>query len=172
MSIKRSVCVMCTVVMFFLLAFPLISADEMGMLKKEVQGLHDKMTAIYFGQKTMVTVDEAQKMAGTRALDFYTDDVISMPNFQKIKVGKDQLMSSDRYWQDFTFHSMEYTTQQAWSCGNMVFDRGNYKMVFTVKKGAKDTTEIGKYFIIWERQPDKTLKIKLEIWNTDHFMNF
>jgi ketosteroid isomerase-like protein len=158
--------VMCMVVVFFLLVSSLMVSGAEGMLKKKVQAMHDKITKSYFGGKTMARGTEAQWV------DIYTEDVISMPSFQKARKGKKALRDhQDTYWKDYNFHHMKFTPEDVWSCGKMVYDRGSFEILLTKKGETEKTNVTGNYFIIWEKYGGDTLKIKFEIWNIDHPMN-
>jgi ketosteroid isomerase-like protein len=55
------------------------------------------------------------------------------------------------------------------TCQNNIAEIGTYKMSFTMEGMSGEMTDTGKYLTIWEQQPDGSLKIALEMWNTDNF---
>lgn len=102
-------------------------------------------------------------------LQFYTDDVVSLPSYEKMLNGKDAIKTSMQEmekseWKikDFNFETVSVETN-----GNMVTEIGKYKMEMSKKNTAEAMKDEGKYLTIWEKQADGSLKIKTEIWNSD-----
>jgi ketosteroid isomerase-like protein len=48
-----------------------------------------------------------------------------------------------------------------------VYEIGKYGISLTLPGTQHPLADNGKYMTIWEKQPDGSLKIKLDIWNTD-----
>jgi ketosteroid isomerase-like protein len=104
-----------------------------------------------------------------KTLALYTDDAISMPNYEKMSVGKEAIKKSNEEMNKSGVKviSFDPKTLQVKSCGMMITEIGTYKLVLSVP-GMEGTTEVvGKYLVIWEQQSDGSLKIKNEIWNSD-----
>ena len=102
-------------------------------------------------------------------LGFYTKDAVSLPNYGEmvkgidaIKKSNDEMMSSG-----MKINSMEFKTVMVNTYGNMVSEIGTYKMNATMPGMAAPIDDEGKYLTLWEKQPDGSLKIKVEAWNTD-----
>jgi ketosteroid isomerase-like protein len=102
-------------------------------------------------------------------LGFYTKDAVSLPNYGEmikgidaIKKSNDEMMSSG-----MKVNSMEFNTVMVNTYGNMVSEIGTYKMNATMPGMANPIDDAGKYLTLWEKQPDGSLKIKVETWNTD-----
>jgi ketosteroid isomerase-like protein len=103
------------------------------------------------------------------ALSFYANDAVSLPNYGEmvkgidaIKKSNDEMMSSG-----MKVNSMEFNTVMVNTYGNMVSEVGTYKMNATMPGMANPIDDTGKYLTLWEKQPDGSLKIKVETWNTD-----
>jgi ketosteroid isomerase-like protein len=102
-------------------------------------------------------------------LGFYAKDAISLPNYGEmvkgidaIKKSNDEMMSSG-----MKVNSMEFNTVMVNTYGNVVSEIGTYKMNATIPGMANPIDDTGKYLTLWEKQPDGSLKIKVETWNTD-----
>jgi ketosteroid isomerase-like protein len=102
-------------------------------------------------------------------LGYYAADAISMPNNAKmvqgieaIKKSNEEMMSSG-----FKVNSFELNTVMVKEVENMVTEIGNYKMSFSMPGMPEASQDAGKYINIWEKQADGSLKIKVEMWNTD-----
>ena len=102
-------------------------------------------------------------------LGFYTNDAVSLPNYGEmvkgidaIKKSNDEMMSSG-----MKVNSMEFNTVMVNTYGNVVSEIGTYKMNATMPGMANPMEDTGKYLTLWEKQPDGSLKIKVETWNTD-----
>jgi ketosteroid isomerase-like protein len=106
---------------------------------------------------------------GQATLGFYTKDAITLPNYAEmvkgidaIKKSNDEMMSSG-----MKINSMEFNTVIVNTYGNIVSEIGTYKMNATMPGMASPMEDAGKYLTLWEKQPDGSLKIKVETWNTD-----
>ena len=104
-----------------------------------------------------------------KTLSFYTDNVISMPNYDKMLEGKDALRKSNEAmakagWKVTAF---EPVTLKVMSYEKTITEIGTYKISFSMEGMEKPITDVGKYLTIWEKQSDGSLKIKIETWNTD-----
>ncbi len=102
-------------------------------------------------------------------LGFYAKDAVSLPNYGEmvkgidaIKKSNDEMMSSG-----MKVNSMEFNTVMVNTYGDVVSEIGTYKMNATVPGMANPIDDSGKYLTLWEKQPDGSLKIKVETWNTD-----
>lgn len=102
-------------------------------------------------------------------LQYYTDDVVSLPSYEKMMQGKDaikramdEMSKSEWKVKDFNFETVSVETN-----GNLVTEIGKYRMEMTKEGMEQAMKDEGKYLTIWEKQKDGSLKIKTEIWNTD-----
>lgn len=100
-------------------------------------------------------------------LKMYTEDAISLPSYEPIREGKAEIRKAadEMIKSGFKITSFEPTTLKVIPEGNMITEIGTYKI-----KGTMSGTEVndhGKYLTIWEKQPDGSLKIKVETWNSD-----
>jgi ketosteroid isomerase-like protein len=102
-------------------------------------------------------------------LSLYTRDAISLPSYEPMHEGIDAIrkaseMSLQMGWKPSVF---ELKSHKIFASGNLITDVGNYKLAFTMKGIDSPVEDHGKYITIYERQADGSLKIKLDMWNTD-----
>jgi len=113
----------------------------------------------------------ASMLAGDteKSLSFYTNDAISLPNYEKMLEGKDALRKSNEAMQKsgMKITSFETVTLNVMSNGNMITEIGTYKISISMTGMEETMKDVGKYLTIWEKQADGSLKIKVEMWNTD-----
>jgi ketosteroid isomerase-like protein len=110
-------------------------------------------------------------MAGknTADLGYYATDVISMPNNDTIIEGLEALKKSNEEMMkmDMKVTSFKTTISKVTVCNNLITEIGKYEISLTSAKMTEPMSDMGKYLTIWEKQADGSLKIKLEMWNTD-----
>jgi ketosteroid isomerase-like protein len=102
-------------------------------------------------------------------LDYYCDDVVSMPNFHPMIRGKADLkrMTQAVLAAGIEFKSLESTTLEAHRGGAFVYEVGTFKQAVLLPGTSEPSEQAGKYVTIWERQPGGKLKIAVEIFNSD-----
>lgn len=142
-------------VLFFSLVNTYAQSNE--ELKARIEKLNKEMI------KVMMDGDEE------KGFSFYTSDAISMPSYDKMKIGIAELRRSHEEMKkmEMKFTNFETNTMKVWECGNQVIEIGTYKMSFTMKGMESPMDDEGKYLTIWEKQQDGSLKVKVETWNTD-----
>lgn len=101
----------------------------------------------------------------------YTDDAISMPNYSKMAEGLDAIRKSyqEMAGKENKITTYGTTTLKMILCGNIITEIGSYRIAMQMKGQPQPMEDIGKYLTIWEKMKDNSLKIKIEIWNTDKF---
>ncbi len=102
-------------------------------------------------------------------LGFYAKDAVSLPNYGEMVKGIDAIKKSNEEMvsSGMKVNSMEFNIVMVTTYGNMVSEIGTYKMNATMPGMASPMDDTGKYLTLWEKQPDGSLKIKVETWNTD-----
>jgi uncharacterized protein (TIGR02246 family) len=102
-------------------------------------------------------------------LSLYTNDAVSLPNYGEMVKGIDAIKKSndEMVSSGMKVNSMEFNTVMVNTYGNIVSEIGTYKMNATMPGMANPMEDTGKYLTLWEKQPDGSLKIKVETWNTD-----
>lgn len=104
-----------------------------------------------------------------RNLTLYTDDVVSLPSYDKMLNGKDaikkqmvEMAKSEWKVVDANFETVSVETH-----GDVITEIGKYKMEMKKDGQAESMKDEGKYLTQWKKQADGSLKIKTEIWNSD-----
>jgi ketosteroid isomerase-like protein len=104
-----------------------------------------------------------------KLLNLYTEDAISMPSYQPIHDGiaairkaNDEMAKTGVKYNSFT-----PTTLKGTANGNQITEIGTYKISMSMPNMDKPIEDQGKYLTIWEKQKDGSLKVKVEIWNSD-----
>ncbi len=120
----------------------------------------EKLNKIY--AESMINNDTKTMMS------LYTDDVVSLPSYQPMIRGIETLrsLSEQAETSEWKTTSFEMKTTDLITAGNFVIEIGNYKMTMA-GPNVPDWSDEGKYITVWEKQDDRNLKIKIEMWNTD-----
>ena len=102
-------------------------------------------------------------------LEFYCDDIISMPEFYPMLKGRQNLKRKTEaiMAMGLKFETLESTTLEAQSSGDLVYEIGTFRQSIIMPNTTEPTTQTGKYLTIWKRQPDGKLKIAVEMYNSD-----
>ncbi len=102
-------------------------------------------------------------------LEFYCDDIISMPNTHPMIKGKQNLkkMTETVLTSGMKFLALESTTIDAQADGSLVYEIGTFRQSILLPGSQEPINQTGKYITIWKLQPDGKLKIAVEIYNSD-----
>ncbi|MBN1509665.1 MAG: DUF4440 domain-containing protein [Sedimentisphaerales bacterium] len=102
-------------------------------------------------------------------LQYYCDDVISMPEFHPMVKGKADLKRQTEaiLAMGMTFAALESTALDVQGSGELVYEVGTFRQAIVLPGGKEPLEQKGKYVTIWKRQPDGTLKIAVEMYNSD-----
>ena len=148
----------------FLLTF--IIAGSAAMAQDDLQVLRQKIRSI------RLEMVEAQ-IAGDLEVgwSFYTSDIVAMPNYEEMIRGKKAYQVKELEWKQagIKFHALNHTITDLWTSGDMVIEVGNFGVSMTLPNFSRPLSDRGKYMTVWQRQPDGSLKMKIDIWNTDVF---
>ncbi len=102
-------------------------------------------------------------------LQYYTEDIISMPQSYPMVKGKENLRRKTEAILSLglKFESLESTTLDVKSSGRYVYEIGTFRQAVILPGQNEPTESVGKYVTIWEQQPNGDLKIAVEIYNSD-----
>jgi ketosteroid isomerase-like protein len=133
------------------------AGDDLDKLKTTIKEINDKLieASIKGDIETMISC--------------YTDDVIYMQNYGEMLKGKAAIKKSEEESKNagLKIHSMTFTTLEVWACGDLVYEIGTYELSLTLPGMDQPVPDNGKYLTVWQKQDDDSLKIKIEIWNTN-----
>jgi ketosteroid isomerase-like protein len=104
-----------------------------------------------------------------KSLGYYAADAISMPNYASMVTGMDATKKSNQQMMQsgMKFVSCDFKTVKVIPDKNFITEIGTYSMKMSMPNMNEPMEDNGKYLNVWEKQPDGSLKIKVEIWNTD-----
>ena len=104
-----------------------------------------------------------------KSLSLYTDDAISMPSNEPIREGLAEIKKGVEEMNSSGMKVISFvpTVRKVIPDGNLVTEIGSYKIKLTVPGMDQPVEDHGKYLTLWEKQPDGSLKIKVETWNSD-----
>ena len=144
-------------VVFLLIGFKIYAKDDLEALKKKIEDISGKITKANLANDldTMYS--------------YYADDVIYMPNYHPMVQGKDIVKQKEEESRKngMKIHSVNFTPLKVFDCGDYVCEVGTYEFSLTLPGTTNPIVDSGKYMILWEKQSDDSLKIKVEIWNTN-----
>lgn len=103
------------------------------------------------------------------SLNLYTADAISMPSYAPMQEGIAAIRkaSEDMAKSGAKYNSFELKTVKIIPNGNLITEIGTYAINVTVPGMDQPVDDHGKYLTMYEKQKDGSLKIKIEIWNSD-----
>jgi len=104
-----------------------------------------------------------------KSLSLYTADAISMPSNEPMREGIAAIRKSaeDMAKMDMKVTMFEPTTLKVIPDGKLITEIGTYKIKLTMPGVDQPVEDHGKYLTLWEKQTDGSLKVKVEIWNSD-----
>ena len=104
-----------------------------------------------------------------KSLSMYAEDAISMPSYEPMSEGLDEIKESHEKMQSsgMKFDSFVPTIVKVLPGENLITEIGTYKVSMSMPGMEQAMEDQGKYVTIWEKQSDGSLKIKIETWNSD-----
>jgi len=104
-----------------------------------------------------------------KSLSMYTADAISMPANEPMREGIAAIRkgAEEMAKMDMKVTLFEPTTLKVIPDGKLITEIGTYKIELTVPGMDQPVVDHGKYLTLWEKQTDGSLKVKVEIWNSD-----
>lgn len=145
-------------ILSFLIVFGITAMAQVNTdVKQKIEKMNKEMA------QAMISGNNEKNLA------YYTEDAVSLPAYEKMVKGKeaiknsmDQMQKSGWKVQDMNFQTVSVETN-----GNIVTEIGTYKMSMKKDGAEMAQSDEGKYITLWEKQPDGSLKIKTEMWNSD-----
>jgi len=131
---------------------------DIDKLKSEINIINDELT------KAMLANDS------DAALKFYTQDAISLPSYQPMIRGMEDLKAdADKQKQmPLNMKSFSLTSTDVWVSGKFVVEIGTYNLIMEMPEmPGGEMKDKGKYLTVFEIQDDGSLLMKAETWNTD-----
>ncbi len=110
--------------------------------------------------------------AGSKDVDktvsFYADDASAFPFNAPIATGKEQIRQVWAHLTSLPGFALTFapTKIEVAKSGDLAYDVGTFELKANDAQG-NATTTVGKYVVVWKKQPDKQWKATADIFNTD-----
>ena len=116
--------------------------------------------------KKMIEAGKAENFDVMR--EFYADDVISLPSYEPMLRGYNQILESHKKMKasGVKVNDMQIETTDVLSSGNLAVEIGTYK-INMIMPGMGEINDFGKYLTVWKKQGNGGWKVIAETWNTD-----
>jgi uncharacterized protein (TIGR02246 family) len=110
----------------------------------------------------------AQTKDAAKMLAFYAEDASVFPFNAPIATGKEQIQKLWTGLMSMPGFSLTFapTKIEIAKAGDMAYDAGTAELKLNDASG-NPTTTVGKYVVVWKKQPDKQWKAVADIFNTD-----
>jgi len=110
----------------------------------------------------------AQNKNVDKTISFYAEDGSCLPANAPKATGKEQIRA---VWSHLLLDlkadvSFAPTKIEVAKSGDLAYDVGTYELKVIDPQG-NPVTEIGKYVVVWKKQPDKQWKVMADIFNAD-----
>ena len=131
-----------------------MTEQQIAKVKKEVQQTWNKFAEIW------MTSDPAASS------DWYTKDCLNMPDDIPTMEGNQAVKNAfTGMFANIENKKITYTTLEVDACGNKIFELGLLEHTF-VPKGGTQMTIYARYYCVWQRQADGSLKIYRYLFNS------
>ena len=113
-------------------------------------------------------LNAAQAKDVDTVLSFFADDASRFPPNASIITGKEAIRArvSEAYSGPRVAISWQTTKVEVSGSGDLAYSHGTYEETVNDPEG-NPVTDKGKWVTVWEKQPDGTWKVVVDIWNTD-----
>jgi len=110
----------------------------------------------------------AQSKDVEKSVSVYADDAVFLPSGAPIATGKAQIRDAWSHLLALPGVDLKFapTKIEVAKSKDMAYDVGTYQLKVNDAQG-NPTTQIGKYVVVWKKQPDKQWKAVADIFNPD-----
>jgi uncharacterized protein (TIGR02246 family) len=110
----------------------------------------------------------AQSKDVDKTVSFYADDASAFPFNAPIATGKEQIRQVWAHLTSLPGFALNFspTKIEVAKSGDLAYDIGTFELKANDPQG-NATTTIGKYVVVWKKQPDKQWRAIADIFNTD-----
>lgn len=110
----------------------------------------------------------AQNKDVEKSISFYAEDAVFLPTNAPKAEGKAQIRDAWSHLLGLPGVALNFgpTKIEVAKSRDMAYDVGTYELKMNDPQG-NPTTEIGKYVVVWKKQPDKQWKVVADIFNPD-----
>lgn len=148
----------CSLIFLSLITASVFAQNETE-LKAKIEKINKEMQAAMLSGNT------------SAGLAYYAEDAISLPSYSKMAMGIEEIRKTNEQMMSsgMKITKFETTTQMVSACQENILEIGTYSMSFSMDGAPGEITDNGKYITIWRMQPDGSLKIAVETWNSDTY---
>ncbi len=145
------------ITLFLILVFKNNFAQDMSEMQAKVDQWNKDLS------KAMLANDRETM------LNFYADDVISLPSYAEMIMGKDNIKEAMMKQDTMSSKMTEFNlvSKKLIMSGDLLLDVGTYELTMNVRGMDEPVMDHGKYLTVYEKQNDNSWKIKVETWNSD-----
>ena len=142
-----------------LLAASTFAAEPSAEIKEKIREINSKMAKAALEGKS------------AENLEHYAEDAISMPNYSPMLKGKAAIREHWKQMEEggFKFNEFDSEIMALKEAGDVIHEIGTYSVSMTIPGMPEPVSDKGKYVTIWKKQPNGSVKIVLEIYNTDAY---
>jgi ketosteroid isomerase-like protein len=99
----------------------------------------------------------------------FTDDAIELPSYEGMHEGIAAIRNANgsNFKAGWKATEFDITLHKIIPSDKLITEIGTYKITWTMPGMQKPTVDKGKFVTIFEKQKDGSLKIKVQIWNSD-----
>jgi len=110
----------------------------------------------------------AQTKDVDKTVSFYSDDASALPFNAPIATGKDQIRQVCAHLTSLPGFALTFgpTKIEVAKSGDLAYDLGTFELKTNDAQGNVNT-EVGKYVVVWKKQPDKQWKAIIDMFSTD-----
>jgi len=110
----------------------------------------------------------AQSKNVDKTVSFYADDASALPFNAPIATGKEQIRQVWTHLTSIPGFALTFgpTKIEVAKSGDLAYDLGTFELKSNDAQG-NVTPEVGKYVVVWKRQPDKQWKVIIDMFSTD-----
>jgi len=110
----------------------------------------------------------AQSKDVDKTVSFYADDASAFPFNAPIATGKEQIRQVWAHLTSLPGFSLTFspTKIEVAKSSDLAYDIGTFELKANDPQG-NATTTVGKYVVVWKKQPDKQWQAVADIFNTD-----
>lgn len=140
-----------------IISTPIFAHEDLAELKQKIESIRHKMV------KAQIAGDLSVGWA------IYTNDIVAMPNYDEMTRGKEAYKAKELAWKKagVKFHALNHSITDLWTIDDLVIEVGNYGVSLTLPNTSGPVSDRGNYVTVWQQQADGSLKMKIDIWNTD-----
>jgi ketosteroid isomerase-like protein len=145
------------VLLSFLLGVTQLYSQDIGEIKAEINKMNAKFSKL-------IIEDDFDAM-----LNFYSDDIISMPSYQPIIRGVEEMKKQHASEQQsgVKITAFDLKSTDVIPAGDYFIEIGIYTITMVLPNMELPWDDHGKYLSVWKEDKDGQLKVKIETWNTD-----